>query len=88
MSIHLLEWLNVDIVVQWYLQKLRKSFICEIKKLTDLLLEDIITNEEFQTKKLSMTESIERLKDQRDKIDTRWDEILKLTSSIWFLYKN
>jgi hypothetical protein len=43
----------------------------KLKKLTDLLLEDIITSEDFKTKKLSMAESIERLRCERDKIDTR-----------------
>jgi len=43
----------------------------KLKKLTDLLLEDIITSEDFKIKKLSIAESIERLKGERDKINTR-----------------
>ena len=30
-----------------------------------------------------MTESIERLKEQRDKIDTRWNEVLGLTEEVF-----
>ena len=55
----------------------------KLKKLTDLLLEDIITSEDFKTKKLSMAESIERLRCERDKIDTRWNEVLWLTEDVF-----
>ena len=55
----------------------------KLKKLTDLLLEDIITSEDFKIKKLSMAESIERLRGERDKIDTRWNEVLWLTEEVF-----
>ncbi len=34
----------------------------KLKKLTDLLLEEIISNDEYKNKKVSLIESIERLK--------------------------
>lgn len=55
----------------------------KLKKLTDLLLEEIITNDDYKIKKSSLLETIERLKEQRDKIDTRWKDVLEQTEHVF-----
>lgn len=43
----------------------------KLKKLTDLLLEDILTSDDYKIKKKSLVTSIEKLKNQRDTLDSK-----------------
>ena len=55
----------------------------KLKKLTDLLLEDILTSDDYKIKKKSLVTSIEKLKNQRDTLDSKWKERLDLTEKIF-----
>jgi hypothetical protein len=55
----------------------------KLKNLTDLLLDEIISKEDFVYKKESLKLSIEKLKEQRNNLDRKSEEILELTEKVF-----
>ena len=51
----------------------------QLKKLTDLLLRDLINENEFKLKKLELNNSIIKLKSERNNIDIKGKEVLEYT---------
>jgi hypothetical protein len=51
----------------------------QLKRLTDLLLKELISEEEYKSKKQELKYIILKLKDQRDNINTKGKEVLDFT---------
>ncbi len=55
----------------------------KLKKLTDLLLEEIIDNDEYKKRKFDLIKSIEKIKQERGRIDISWKKNLELTREVF-----
>jgi len=63
-------------------ENINKTILSEeqqLKKLTQVLLKELITDEEYETEKSVLKQKITRLKDKRDKLDAKGKEALDLT---------
>jgi hypothetical protein len=55
----------------------------KLKNLTDLLLDEIISKEDFVYKKESLKLNIEKLKDQRNNLDTKAERVQELVEKVF-----
>jgi len=55
----------------------------KLKRLVDLLVDNLITQDEYQERKISLQDSIAKLKEQRDNIDLKGQKDLDVTEKIF-----